>query len=217
MDDLQLSEDHLKKLHLFVELILKWNRAYNLVSARDGDHLWVRHIYDSLQLISYLPGYGKQPINLFDLGSGAGFPGIVLAITTQARVTLVEKSLKKCQFLRTVAREVSLDCDIFQDRIENVIVSTKADVITSRALARLDILLDYSHKLLKEDGYCLFLKGEQVNQEIQEAQKKYSFHFEKYQGTTSDTNAILKVWRIFPLSSGEIVKSKKNISYSKID
>lgn len=181
-----LRHDQIQALQGYADLLTKWNAAYNLVGPAELNRLWSRHIMDSLQLIPHLPQ--RPSFTLYDLGSGAGFPGLILAMTTTAHVTLFEKSRKKCQFLQTVIQSLGLECAIITARIEDVEGIEKADIITSRALASLEKLLEFSIPFLKETTQCLFLKGEKVEEELKLAQQSFRFNYE--------TCEILKIWNI---------------------
>ena len=194
--DYNLSKDQISKITAFVNILKKWSSTYNLIGPREMENIWGRHVLDSLQLIKYLPPIQSSP-TIVDIGSGAGFPGVLLSLSGYDDVHLVEKSQKKCLFLETVSRETVAPFKVHQSRIEDLPPSLKADVLTSRALADLKSLLFYSKSLLSDSGYCLFLKGDKVDQEIQNAQKQFDFNSEKIEGTSDSSNVILKVWGIF--------------------
>jgi len=186
------SEIYLPKLKQYEGLLRTWQQKINLVSSSTLPDLWERHFQDSLQLLPYIPEEAKS---LIDLGSGAGFPGLVLAIALSGKikVTLIESDLRKCLFLENVSRETFLDITIVQERIESIKESMTADVITARALAPLPLLLEYALPLMKEDSTALFLKGESVQKEIGEAQKKWEFDLEFFPSLTDSRASVLKV------------------------
>ena len=191
-----LSEDKIENLILYEKLLLKWNQAYNLIGPHEFSRLWERHIIDSLQLLKYLPSSHKKQISILDFGSGAGFPGIILAIAGYKNVILVEKLMKKCQFLRTVSRETRIHFEIHQEKLESLSLDQKVDVVTSRALASLVKLLEYSNRFIAEDGYCLFLKGNQLESELSQALKKFTFKYQLFFEETYSKSTIIKIWNI---------------------
>ncbi len=160
--DIGVSRETLGRLEIYAELLRKWNRAINLVGAATLPNLWRRHMLDSAQLLPLLPP-GRPRI--LDLGSGAGFPGLVLAICGAGEVHLLEVDQKKATFLRQVARATDTVVTVHAERIEAV-SALQGDVVTSRALAPLARLIAYARPLLKPSGLCLFLKGRGVADEL---------------------------------------------------
>jgi len=159
---LDVSRETMRKLETYVVLVEKWQPRVNLVSPASLPDIWMRHVWDSAQLAPYIsPGSPR----LVDVGSGAGFPGLVLAILTDAECHLVESDQKKAVFLRTVIRECGLMAMVHNDRIENM-PCLKASVITARALAPLDRLLPLLETQLRPGTRCLFLKGAQAKAEL---------------------------------------------------
>jgi len=160
---LDVSRETMRKLETYVALVEKWQPRVNLVSPASLPDIWMRHVWDSAQLAPYIsPGSPR----LVDVGSGAGFPGLVLAILTDAECHLVESDQKKAVFLRTVIRECGLMAMVHNDRIENM-PCLKASVITARALAPLDRLLPLLETQLRPGTRCLFLKGAQAKAELE--------------------------------------------------
>jgi 16S rRNA (guanine527-N7)-methyltransferase len=147
---------------LYLDLLSKWQPRINLVATSTLELAWQRHILDSGQLAAYLP---PAPKLILDVGSGAGFPGLVLAIMTGHRVELVESDQRKAVFLSTVIRELGLDAAVHNCRIESL-PPLYPDVITARALAALPKLLNLIEKQLHEGCSCLFLKGASINEEL---------------------------------------------------
>jgi len=171
-----VSRETVARLDRFVELLLTWQSTTNLVAASTVPHLWTRHIADSLQLLALAP----DARTWIDLGSGGGFPGVVIACALAAqpgaRVHLVESKTKKAVFLRTVAATLALPAVVHARRIEDFVddCHTHADVITARGLAPLNILLSYVAPLLKEPGQALLLKGQDVEVELTAASKYWN-------------------------------------------
>ncbi len=186
----QETNPHLQTYQALLEL---WQRKINLVASSTLSHLWERHFKDSFQLLPYLP---KTRSTLIDLGSGAGFPGLVLAICKgdALEVTLVEADLRKCLFLENVSRETFSAVKILRSRIE-ALPHLKADIITARGLAPLPRLLDYAFPLMKETSICFFLKGKEVDKEIKAAKRNWNFHLEIFPSLTDSKGRILKISR----------------------
>jgi 16S rRNA (guanine527-N7)-methyltransferase len=160
-------------LERFAALLRKWNAVQNLVSRETVDELWPRHIEDSLQLMRFVR---PTDATVVDLGSGGGFPAIPMAIAsrgTERRFTLVEPIAKKAAFLRTIARELQLPVAVEAKRAEQVDSRETVDLVTSRALAALDILCGYA--LPFNPARCLFLKGRNYRQELDAAGAKFHF------------------------------------------
>jgi 16S rRNA (guanine527-N7)-methyltransferase len=188
-----VSRETMEKLSCYETLLQKWQAKINLIAASTVDDIWGRHFQDSYQLFSYLP---DQQGSLLDLGSGAGFPGAVLAILGCANVTLVEKDQRKCSFLRTVSRETSTPFTVFEGAIETYPGS--AELITSRALAPLDTLLSYAYPLLQPKGRCLFLKGKEAETEINAALQNWDMTITKNPSITSSEGVTLEISAITP-------------------
>jgi 16S rRNA (guanine527-N7)-methyltransferase len=185
------------KLIQYVDLIRLWNERMNLVSRESLEHIWTRHILDSAQLIDHIP---EPAQTITDLGSGAGFPGIVLAILQARKVHLVESVGKKANFLRHAATELSLNAEVHQARIEDI-KNLKADVVTARALKALPELLGLAKALTHVQTVCLFLKGQRADEELTEAQKYWTFVFEKIPSISDPSGALLKITGLKELRS----------------
>ena len=164
---MRLSAVAAERLEIYADLLRKWQTIENLVGPRSLDVLWTRHFADSAQLLDIMPEAGGWA----DLGSGAGFPGLVLAILLADRpgaiVHLVESSQRKCAFLREVSRETSAKAIIHCGRIETVVPTLdKVEAVTARGLAPLAILLTHAEPLLKKGGVGIFPKGRSVEAEL---------------------------------------------------
>jgi len=197
LDDLNVSRETLADLEKMVELLIKWNKAINLVGKSTTDSIWARHILDSAQM------WTQRPENLtswVDLGSGGGFPALVLAILGKAQAPsacfhMIESDARKCVYLRNVSRETSLNTKIHTVRIEST-ASIKADVVSARALASVETLLSFSEKFLTNNAFCLFLKGQACDTEEEKARESWSFQSEKIKSISDDTGSILKIWNL---------------------
>ena len=159
------------RLERYAALLHKWSGAINLVAPESLVDLWRRHMLDSAQLANLLP---KDRPRIADLGSGAGFPGLVLAILECGVIHLVESDRRKAQFLREVSRETAAAVTIHAARIEEL-SPLSARVVTARALAPLDRLLDYVARHLAEGGLALLPKGRGWQAELAEAARRWEF------------------------------------------
>lgn len=189
-DRLNASQAVQSKLNTYVALLEEWQGKMNLVSDSTLPVVWTRHVLDSAQLAQYLTPSDRV---VLDLGSGAGFPALVLAILDESQsrtVHLVESDGKKCSFLQAVADACGLQVVIHNERIEKMTVF-KADVITARALAALDKLVGYAKPFIGERTRCLFLKGKKADEELKLCAKKFVFAVEKHPSITSDEGRIL--------------------------
>lgn len=189
LSEIQL-ENAVGKLECYEELLIKWNKQFNLVAPSTIHDIWQRHFVDSLQLLPFLP---EEKTHILDLGSGAGFPALPMAICSHHQFTLVDMNLKKTTFLNKVKTELALEnVDVFQGRIETL-DSQNYGILSSRALASLTQLLEYAEILLDKSGFCLFLKGEQFEKELTEAQNYWKIKFELKESLTHDKSVIVKI------------------------
>ena len=190
--DRNVSRETFEKLKVYQHTLETWQKRLNLISSSTLPNIWERHFEDSLQLLPYLPSSKSK---LVDLGSGAGFPGLVLAITRPdfLNVTLIESDLKKCVFLENVSRETNTPVTILNERIETLKNSLKFDIITARGLASLSFLVEYAVPLMDVNGVCLFLKGKEFESEIEDSQKKWDFNLELFPSLTDSRGRILRI------------------------
>ncbi|WP_331255207.1 16S rRNA (guanine(527)-N(7))-methyltransferase RsmG [Candidatus Bealeia paramacronuclearis] len=179
------------RFQIYKVLLLKWQKAINLVSRETIKDLENRHFKDSLQLLDYI---SEDLTSHLDLGSGAGFPGLVLAIaSSRLQTTLVESDQRKCEFLKNVSRETKTPVTILNVRIENLGNESKYDLITARALAPLIDLLKYSEPLSHDGTQFLFLKGRGFKEEIEDAEKKWKFDLEIFHSSTHSEGVIIQI------------------------
>lgn len=202
MPALDVSRETKDKLELLERELRRWQAIKNLVGPATLDHIWDRHIVDSLQLLNLAP----EAKLWLDLGSGAGFPGLVLAIAGAERglkVHLVESNSRKCAFLRHIARLTGVSATVHEARLESVIPNFigKADVVSARALASLTMLLDWTEPLLKAGTIGLFPKGRDAEIELTEARKKWTFKADILPSRTDSDARILRITSIESLSS----------------
>lgn len=190
-----VSRETEARLERFIELLFKWNSRMNLVGAGEMQRLRQRHIADSLQLLDFIPA---GAISFLDIGSGAGFPGLILAMALherpEARFTLIESNGKKCAFLREAARMANVRVKVLNRRIESFRPGEmKADILTARALAPLDKLLGLAQPFLGINSRCLFLKGQYVDEELTQASKCWNITAQIHQSQTDPDGKILVV------------------------
>lgn len=189
-----VSRETLEALDRYAALLVHWQKAINLVGPRTIDALWTRHFLDSLQLCDLVP----EAKTFVDLGSGAGFPGLVLAISVAGRegasVTLVESNGKKAAFLQAVARDLALPATVVNRRIEDVVSNLATpDVVTARALAPLGPLLAWCEPLLKKGAIGLFPKGRDLDKELSTADKGWAFDHAVFPSCVEPDSVIIRI------------------------
>jgi len=188
-----VSRETLARLKTFVGLLTEWNARHNLVSAKSLEDVWRRHIWDSAQLIRYIP---PEANGLVDLGSGAGFPGLVLAALLRERAgfhtVLYESIAKKCRFLGAAAERMEVSVEIRSTRIEEA-RPEPFDIVTARACAPLAKLLTYARPFQGPHTVNLFLKGLSVEAELTEARRFWKMSLEKHQSLTDPSGVILEI------------------------
>jgi 16S rRNA (guanine527-N7)-methyltransferase len=188
-----VSRESLDRLKEFVALLLHWQGRINLIASSTIDQIWRRHIADSLQVLPLLP---KSANTLLDLGSGAGFPGLVLAIASGFEAILVESNNKKSAFLREAARQTGASATILTTRIETLnhaMLPPRIDAITARALAPLSLLIDYASPWLALGAPGFFLKGQNVDDELTEAAKSWRFAYRKHPSVTDAKGVVVEI------------------------
>ncbi|MDE2793088.1 MAG: 16S rRNA (guanine(527)-N(7))-methyltransferase RsmG [Paracoccaceae bacterium] len=199
---LDVSRETFQKLDRYAELLAKWSAGTNLVSANSLRQVWSRHFLDSAQILA--PAECRRPSRWADFGSGAGFPGMVVAILAHdrlpdLRVTLFESHARKCAFLDTVSRETFTPVTIVNERVEPLRpgVSDRAtgrfDVISARAVAPLAKLLGIASGRLETGGVCLFPKGKGYDREIADARKEWAFDVVERVSLTDPRARILEI------------------------
>jgi len=193
MRGLDVSRETMQRLEDFEPLLTKWNNKINLVSSNSLKDLWVRHIADSIQVFRVAP----PAVQWVDLGSGGGFPGLIVAILAvdecpDLKVSLIESDQRKAAFLRTVVRKVNVDCEVISERIEKT-PQKQADIVSARALADLVTLLEYSDRHLKPNGTALFSKGVNWKKELDSARQRWRFDVDVIESLTRPGAVILKI------------------------
>lgn len=188
--EFNVSRETIHRLERYAELLKTWQSKINLIGPGTLDAIWHRHIFDSLQLLPHLPSGTSR---IADLGSGAGFPGLVLAIATGLPIDLIESTGRKATFLRTVARETEGNVNVRNCRIEDVPKTDQWPIITARGCAPLTDLLSYAEPLMEKGGMCLFLKGGKWREELTESLKSWHISYTDENSLTDDAGTILKV------------------------
>ncbi len=187
-----VSRDTLEALGRYGALLEKWQKAINLVGKSTLPDLWRRHMLDSHQLLSKTQ---KTAGTWLDLGSGAGFPALVVAICSGFEVHAVESDQRKCLFMQNVSRETMVSITVHNCRIEALEPMT-ADIISARALAPLEKLLELASPFAHADTEFLFLKGQDVDEELTKASKCWNMEIEKHRSVTSEEGCLLKLTKV---------------------
>lgn len=190
LDHVDVSRETIAKIECVVSLLVEWRQRVNLIGPSEMDHIWRRHVLDSLQLLPFIPADAST----VDLGSGSGFPGLILGAglsLPDAEIVLIETVGKKCAFLREAISTAGLKARVRQGRVENV-RDVVADCVTARALAPLPKILAYAEKWFEQGAYGLFPKGRRWEEELTQAQECWKFAYEVIPSLSGD-GAILKL------------------------
>jgi 16S rRNA (guanine527-N7)-methyltransferase len=191
-----VSRETIEKLNIYNDFLLENNKLLNLIGKTTEKHVFSRHFKDSAQIYNLI----EDKSEIIDIGSGAGFPGVVLKILMDNKkidgnITLIDKSPKKCKFLKDLSDKLSLTLKIVNLKIENFKFN-KISTVVSRAFKKtidtLDIIVKNNDKIKD----IILIKGKTYQQEIEEAKKKYTFDVEKFRSITSDESYILKISNI---------------------
>ena len=190
---MDVSRETLMDLEAYADEILKWNPKINLISRSTVANIWQRHIEDSVQV--FFPD--QKTRKWVDIGSGAGLPGLVVAIlakteSPKTQVTLIESDQRKGAFCRSVIRKLDLNAKVLSERIESA-PSQGADIVSARALAPLSSLMSYANLHLKTDGFAIFQKGAGWEAEVEEALANWRFTVEKRPSRTESAAVILTI------------------------
>ena len=195
---LNVSRETLKGFYEYKALLSKWNEKINLVSKNTLVDIWERHFLDSGQIIKHVEASGKKWV---DVGSGAGFPGLVVALLLRDRkidcnLVLVEKNPKKFFFLNEVIRKLNLNVEVLNDNIYTL-EPLNADILTARAFSELNNLIEISFRHRKKEGLCLFLKGENYRFELDKTLNYWFFDYDVFDSLSSSSGKIIRVKKIF--------------------
>ena len=195
---LNVSRETLNGFYEYETLLSKWNEKINLVSKNTLVDIWERHFLDSGQIIKHVEVSGKRWV---DVGSGAGFPGLVVALLLRDRkidcdLVLVEKNPKKGFFLKEVIRKLNLSVEVVNDNIDTL-EPLNADILTARAFSELNNLIEISFRHRKKEGLCLFLKGENYRFELDKTLNYWFFDYDVVESLSSSSGKIIRVKKIF--------------------
>ena len=188
-----VSRETIEKLNKYKDFLVSSNKVLNLIGKTTENHIFSRHFTDSAQIYDLI----KEKSEIIDLGSGAGFPGVILKILMDynkidGNITLIEKSPKKCKFLQDLTDKLDLKIKIVNLKIENFKLS-KISTIVSRAFKNTVETIDILFKNNDKIESVILLKGKTYQQELEGAKKKYTFDIEKFRSITSDESFILKI------------------------
>lgn len=193
---IDVSRETCEKLEQYAALLEKWQPAKNLVANSTLPELWTRHFLDSAQLYPLIRSrLGDRSLSYLDIGSGAGFPGLVLCAMGLGTAHMVESNHKKAIFMGQVARAIDIPAEIHNERIEKLPVFP-VDIITSRACATVEKLLDWAAPFLSDHTEMWLLKGALADDELTLAQKSWKMQVEKFDSLTDATGAILRLYQI---------------------
>jgi 16S rRNA (guanine527-N7)-methyltransferase len=190
--DKDVSHETFLKIETYLSFLKSESKKYNLVGPKELDRLWERHVLDSAQLFPFLVGSK----NFADVGSGAGFPGVILSLLGASGGCLVESSQKKSVFLENVSRETGADFSVLNVRVENL-PKKSFDRIVSRAMASIETLLFLTKNIYSPQTHYVFLKGERGEVELEAASRQYSFEAAIYPSITSKEGKIIEIHNLF--------------------
>ncbi len=193
LEHFDVSRESRVRLEVYVKLLLTWQQRINLIGPATIPLVWERHIHDSLQLLPLLPSNTRA---IAELGSGAGIPGLVIAIAAGPDAHLYESNGKKAAFLREAARQTQTSAHVHTVRLETLVsekVIPNVQCVVARALAPLPLLLDYAEPFLSRGAVGLFHKGQDVDAELTEATKCWRIRFSKHASQCDPRGAILEI------------------------
>ncbi len=182
------------KFQKLIQELVVCNRHTNLVGKSTLINPWRAHILDCIQISPFIK---KKNSSILDMGTGAGFPGLILSIMGYKKVSLVDSNGKKIKFINNICKKLNIKANVFLNRIEKL-NNKKYDILTSRALANLKKLFTYSHNFMNKDTVLIFLKGKTVNEEIEEAKKYWSFKSRLQQSYSDERGRILIIKNLTP-------------------
>lgn len=191
--DIDVSRETLEKLKTYSASLVKWQKAKNLVANSTLDDRWRRHFLDSAQLYPLIRRFHPVvELKILDIGSGAGFPGLVLSIMGLGAATMVEANGRKCTFMKHVARETSAPVSVLDQRIESV-QPIEVDILTSRACAKITQLLEWSSPFLGANSEMWLLKGETAEDELTQAAALWNMTVERFDSRSSREGVVLRL------------------------
>jgi len=193
ISEFNVSRETIKKLNIYEDFLLLSNKNLNLIGKTTENQIYLRHFIDSAQIYKIL----DKKLDVIDIGSGAGFPGLIVKILMnnskiEGNVILIEKSAKKCKFLSDLSKKLNLFIKIENKRLEDFDFINNSSVV-SRAFKNTLDTFDLLFKNINQIKEIILLKGKTYQQELDEAKKKYTFKLEKFKSITSDESFILKI------------------------
>lgn len=186
-----VSRETFSRLEKYLAFVIQENEKYNLIGPKEVDRLWERHVLDSAQLFPFVQNCG----GFLDVGSGAGFPGVVLSVLGAAGGCLVESSHKKCSFLKNVSRETLSDFSVRCERVEQM-RGVSFNRIVSRAVAPIERCLLWTRGVSSPNTQWFFLKGKTVEEEISVALKSFSFELDLFPSVTSEEGKVVRIQEV---------------------
>ena len=190
-----VSRETSERIGVLIGTLKEWSSELNLIGRNEWRHIWRRHVYDCAQILEHVP----RDADIIDLGTGAGFPGLIAACALSAegtgKVHLIEKSTKKCQYLSAAIETAKLNAEVHNRRAEDVTGIT-AGIVTARAFAPLPRLLASSSHLFQKDTLALLHKGQNWKEELTEAAKTWNFTSEAIPSRSGGSGVILKIWGV---------------------
>lgn len=199
-----VSRETLDRLQLYADLLVKWQASINLVAPSTLSDVWRRHMLDSVQLAALMPSPAGPVRAIADLGSGAGFPGLVLAIATGRPTLLIDADSRKCAFLREAVRVTGAPATVINDRIESLALEPggrAVDIVVARALAHLEKLCFFADLL--KPRCCLFLKGRNWRDELTAAEERWTMQVESFASLSAPSARVLRLGGVAPIGNAD--------------
>tara|TARA_B100002003_G_C14026159_1_gene494762 strand:+ start:61 stop:654 length:594 start_codon:yes stop_codon:yes gene_type:complete len=187
VESLDLSYEQVDKIDQYIQEIITYNTHTNIVGKSTLINPWKSHVLDSVQMGNFI---SNKKSSILDMGTGAGIPGIILAINKFTNVSLIDSNTKKIKFVNSVCSKLDINIKIYHQRIESLI-NKKFDYLISRALANLNKLFFYSQKLLNKHTILIFLKGKHTDDEINEAKRFWKFRYKLYQSISDERGNVV--------------------------
>ena len=190
-----VSRETSERIERVMQTLKEWSTQLNLIGKNEWRHIWRRHVFDSAQILEHIP----RDADVVDLGTGAGFPGLIIASALSAegigKTHLVEKSAKKCLYLRAAVDAADLSAEVHGSRIEELTDLT-ADIVTARAFAPLPRLMSSASHLFGKDTIALLHKGQNWKEELTAASETWKFSSEAIPSRSGGSGVILKIWGV---------------------
>lgn len=188
-DNYNLEAKQFIKIQKYINEIIIFNKHTNIVGRSTLVDPWNDHVLDSIQICNFIKNKKKT---ILDMGTGAGMPGLILAINNYQKVSVIDSNYKKIKFINYVCNKLNINVKIYHQRVETLL-NMKFDYIISRAMCNLNKLCLYSYRLINKKTVLIFLKGKNVNKELQEALKNWSFYYDIYQSFSDKRGKIIVI------------------------